>query len=451
MRIAHLSDLHIRDGVRLEDHREVLERVVSNIICTKADLTIIAGDLTGKTVPHRSTPAERRVLYPALVRLASCCPIVVCYGNHDQEPDLDSLVNLGGDFPIHVLKAAGAKQIPTPAGLVNTYWLSYPTKRWMLAGESSKGIAESQRMVQEKLSMLCKLWSARIRRRREQEPTEPHIFIGHANVKGARTSGGEVLAGQEIELSRHDLEAMRVDYGALGHIHLEQEIAERCWYSGNPWRYDFGETEDHKVWHLVEIGDREVGPMDGCDLDEVGQNTYKADDRLPVRLHAVNTECRDFVTLDYRWAAPDGESEPRWTKHPASKIIIGDQVSSGNLIFDSDAAKTAMARCVSGAEVRARLTVPQQWVSSCPWAEELRRIQLLGAHRIIPERVVEPTLRVRAPKLKEAKTIAAKLTEYWKTLGTAPTGQERDIAFGCLTQLETMEDEAITKGMEESA
>jgi len=427
-RIAHLADLHVTEGPRLQDQADTLTRVVDDVVAARPDLVILAGDLSGRTVPHRTTPQERAVLFPAVVQLAQIAPVVVVYGNHDQSPDLDGLAHLDGQWPVRVCAGAGSDVIATPSGPLGLYWLAYPVKRWLLAGQPAPGVQAAQRAVQERLSMLCQLWGSKIKRARARHPDLCHVFAGHVQISGSRTAGGEVLAGQEIELSRDQLDGLGVDYGALGHIHRRQEVAPRCWYSGSPWRNDYAETEPAKVWHLVDVGDwRDVPPInaDGS-LPEVDGVQYCGDRRPDTRVLAFDTGCRRRVTLDYRWAQPDGEDGPRWTQGPAA-IDSPDTLTPG----------------VVGADVRMRLTVPQQWAASCPWDQEIERVRALGAHRVDMERVIEPVLRVRAPAVAQADTLPDKLAAYWTTTATELTDQERAAALSCLTDLQTLDDSEI--------
>lgn len=144
--------------------------------------------------------------------------------------------------------------------------------------------------------------------------------------------------------------------------------------------------------------------------------------------HAVTVEhrasaCREFVTLDYRWAADHEDGAPRWISRPT---------------------EVDLARC-RRAEVRARLVVPEQWIAGCPWADELARITAAGAVRISEERKIEPVLRVRAPAVAAAVSEADKLDAYWSTLGTAPDALEQAAARALLAQLTSTDDEEITR------
>lgn len=429
MKIIHISDLHVTEGPRLSDQRHALEGIVTDALAAEPHLWLVAGDLFGRTVPHRSTPQEREVLYPQIVRMAQQAPVVVIYGNHDQHPDLESLSHLGGDWPIHVVRRSEVLHIPTAGGMAHIYTIPYPTKKWLYVGpEAPLSAPEAQATVEAMLGQLLTGWGIAIRERRATHPTDVHLFLGHVQVRGSSVSGGEVLAGQEIELTRQQLDDLPIDYGALGHLHLRQEPANRCWYPGSPWRNDFGET-DPKGWHLVEVvnGPGPLSTPRTCTADD--HAVYLATGgRLGCYVERRLSACREFITLDYRWAA-GADVEPCWRLRPPKAQL--DRVAA------------------TKAEVRMRLVVPEQWVGGCPWDVEVEMVKTLGAVRIQEEKKIEPTIRVRSPEVAAAISDADKVTAFWGTLATMPTASERESALECLEELRSCEDEAIAARTQE--
>lgn len=407
MRIAGLSDLHITDDHRFADQRACFDAWATAAIAARPDLWIIGGDCLGHT-PGKSTPPERAYLYQLVARLAEVAPVAVVQGNHDRAHDIEVMASLGGEWPIRVVTeltdpADFAFTVATRSGPAHLYCLPWPTKRHLLAGEDApRGIAATNAAVQDALGGVFASWAMRIRRQRAKAPGEPHIGVGHLAVAGGVGSGGEVLSTGDIEITRHQLESIGVDYGWLGHLHGAQEVADRWHYPGTLTRQDFGEVEP-KTWRVVDLG--APGP----------------DGKLEVRIDTRPTGCRELLTLRWRWAADTDDGAPRWAVHPS-------------------AAELARVR---GAEVRAIVTMPEAWAPSCPWAEEVARVRAAGAWRIVEERKTEPTLRVRAPAVAAAVSDDERLRAYWDVVASPPSESEQASALACLAELVACDDETI--------
>lgn len=125
VRLLHLTDLHLTDGPRLPDQAAVLDHVVRQAVELGVQATFLTGDLYGLAVPHRSTPAERAVLFPAVRTLAQLGPVVVVYGNHDYPGDLETLAQLGGgfDWPVRVVSRAERFTLRTSGPDLDVYAL----------------------------------------------------------------------------------------------------------------------------------------------------------------------------------------------------------------------------------------------------------------------------------------------------------------------------------------
>ncbi len=399
MRVAHFSDLHLTDDARrpwrLGDQAGTLAALVDDVIASEPDLILCGGDLYGHEVPHAAKTKERAVLFPQLVRLAAVAPLIVVKGNHDLAAEVEELAHLGADgaWPIRVVTGAAVLAVPTRAGIANVYALAYPTKRGLLSGEDAieGGAVGAQRAVEEAIAGLLGAWGHRVRRRRASHPTEPHVGLMHVQVAGCVTSGGEVLQGQEVELSRATLDDLALDYVALGHLHKRQEVASRAWYCGSPWRNDHSER-DPKGWHLVTVS----------------HEVYIVEARPTV--------CRTFTTLDYAW------TEDGWTSRPTADEL---------------------AAC-AGAEVRMRLTVSEAHVAGCPWSAEVESVTAI-AHRVDEQRTITPVHRVRAPEVAAAVTDTEKAAAYWSSLAEPPSDVDRASAIEAMTALDTLDDEAIAR------
>jgi len=398
MRVAHVSDLHITSGPRLDDQRACLDAILADAARAEPDLWLVTGDLWGTTVPHVSTVGERAVLYPALVAMAELAPVVVVVGNHDSAADLAALPHLGGRFAIQVVSEGTRLRIETAAGPANVYALPYPSRAWLLRDSDASG-SEARAATEEALGRLLTAWGAVIRARRRAHPAEPHILAAHVQVSGAAVGGGgEVLDTGEVTVPRGALDDLPVDYGALGHLHIRQEAARRCWYAGSPWPTSHGGTVRRHGWILADL-------MPPPKLDEqTGGHPFiepSSEGRHALRVQQVDTPHRALLTLAWSWG------EGGWLERP-------DHLD------------------VAGAEVRCILTVAEAFASSCPWPGELARVKAAGAERIVVERRTVPSVRVRAPEVSTAETPEAKLRAWWATLDSPPSPEVQAAALDAL-------------------
>jgi len=424
MLIAHLSDLHVTDGPALEDQREDLARVVDHVLEARPDLVILTGDYYGRTVPHRPTPSERAVLEPQIVRLAEVAPVLVLEGNHDHGEALALARQLGGLYPVTVMDRAGTTVVHTPAGPARIYWMAYPTKRWLLAGQAVPGVSEARALALSKLHGLLTAWGGRMRRQRQAEPDTPILFLGHFQVAGSRLSSGEVLSTGELEIERATLQTLPVDYGALGHVHARQELAPRWWYVGNPWPVDFGER-GCRGFHLVRVGKGKPPPITipprRPPSAPAPWTSYQAtSEGQAVTVGFQDAQARPWVTLRYRWGSDRETGDPSWIDRPSAQEL----------------------EALAGAVVRARLVVPDVYATTCPWDAELEALGQL-AHRVKAERVIEPTVRIRAPAVAEAPTVVGKIKAWWGTLAATPEPQDQAATLEALAELQENDDEQL--------
>jgi exonuclease SbcD len=409
MRIGHFSDLHLTDGPRLADAFDTFLGCLDDLEAFSPDLVLVTGDLTGRTVPHRSTPAERGALYPCVVRLARMAPVVVLLGNHDHAEDLVALEHLDGSYPIRVVVGPERLDVSTRAGEARLWCLPYPHRRGRLGEGPAIAVADGRAELRARIDALLATWAEEMISSRAQAPTVPVLLLAHLTVAGARVAGGEVLHEQEVEATRERLASMPIDYGALGHLHLRQEAAPRCWYPGTITRNDFSET-DPKGWHAVEIAPHldEIA----LDLGTVGKQGFEEMDRLAYTVRHMPSPCRDFVTLRWAWGM-DADERLTWEARPTD---------------------AELGTC-RDAEVRMRLDVAETWVGSVPWEAEIARVRRAGAVRIAEDHRVAPVERARSPLVAAATSPEAKLRAFWATLDPPPDPVAQSAALDLLARL----------------
>jgi hypothetical protein len=390
MRIAHLTDLHLTDGPRLAEQAEELGRIAATMIAVRPHLIALTGDFYGHTVPHRSSVAERRVLFGFVARLARALPetrIIVVYGNHDFPGDLEPLAHLGADGQVTVHDRADAVIV----GKCEVLILPFVTKAGILSmlGPDAGGLADLRAATQRAVAGLLGLWAARGR----APGCTRRVLLGHVQISGSKLSGGEVLVTNEPEVTVADLQALNLDAGMIGHIHVQQEAAPRVWFGGSPWSSDYGE-HDPKGWMLWCFGESVVNLAYSEVVGDYGDATaYRIASRAP-----------RLLTLRYAW---DGAA---WAKGPNA---------------------AALAAC-AGHHVRAVVRYRADQRASVP---ELAPPPGALSWRVDAD--VIPTERVRAPEVADAPDLGAKISAYWRTLATPPTEAEQAAALALLPDLES--------------
>jgi len=318
--------------------------------------------------------------------MAEHAPVVILYGNHDDPTDIQVYGRLRAPHPITVVTEPAAVSV---AGAF-VVCVPFPHRRDWLARAGEGPIADQNATAGEALYA----WITRALRDLGHRPT---VLFGHLNVVGSRVSGDEILADHEVELTREQLDALPVEYVALSHIHLHQQVADRAWYPGSPTAQSFGEREQ-KGYIIATI--RPEHP------------TTPLVDFRP-------TPARQLVTVDARW---DG------------------------VRFEID--DTAIP---AGVEVRVRLAVPEEHAGTVPTGELEARFGA-EAHRVVVERKLVPLQRVRSAAIQAARTNAERLAAWWETLGAqAPGDETRQRLLGRLALLEAGATAPTTHAHQEAA
>lgn len=236
MKLLHFADVHLTDGPRFDETMAALGRLVDCAHREQPDHILCAGDIFGRTVPHRATPAERNSFAEVCMELAEVARVAIVYGNHDAAGELFLLPRLRSTQPIALCE----HPVVTLAGIAAC---PYPRRENIQPGESVE--ADRERLSQGLDAVLQGLAHS-------DGLARPGVLVGHFSVSGASLGGGEVMLGREIEADPHILDSLGFAYIALGHIHEPQQISERAWYSGSLIQQNFGESE-RKGWNLVEI------------------------------------------------------------------------------------------------------------------------------------------------------------------------------------------------------
>lgn len=267
MRILHTSDWHLGRSLGefrlLEDQRQFLDWLVSEVATQKVDLVAVAGDIFDRAVP----PAEAVGLFSetvANIRSAGA-ELVMISGNHDSGErvamfdgftEASGVVVRGGYR--RALEVTIRDYPDGPLAIVALPFLDPALAP--SAVRDSLGLGSGLALTHDGLleAVLDQVWG--------QIPDQMRtLVLSHAFVRGGSPSGSE----RELAVGNAGyVGAGRFDgfsYVALGHLHLPQIVDGRAnlRYCGSPLPYSFSERNDKQVV-LVDMaadGATEVTPI----------------------------------------------------------------------------------------------------------------------------------------------------------------------------------------------
>ena len=261
MRLLHTSDWHVGKTLarrsRLDEAREVLAEIVDIAERERVDAVLVCGDVFDHVAP---SAAAEEIVYDALVALeARETPVLLLPGNHDHARRWTALEPLLRRFAVHVMSEV---RRPDEGGIVripardNSAELEVAVLPWVwerqlfgarelmgLPGETFQNYAEEMALL---IEAVCE----------GLDPSACTAFAGHLFVSGSRP--GEAQRGLTIgQLYAIAAQALpEVQYAALGHVHRPQRVpgaARPAYYSGSPLQLDFGEVDQDKSVHIVDL------------------------------------------------------------------------------------------------------------------------------------------------------------------------------------------------------
>lgn len=264
MKCLHTADWHSRDK-DLPEIEKCLNFLVNTAIIEKPDLIIHSGDFFHSR-DIKAESAAAKLVMKRVSELADIAPIAAVQGTplHDgRVPEILALVR--GTYPIHVstqpeqiylLDGKFTAEIPEPPyePEVIISLCPQPTKEyWSQKFQSS--VTESDMEIGAAMSGVFAGFGGMAAPFRA-----PHIVCLHGTLRGARLFNNTQMIGREIEIGRDQLELCRADLYLCGHIHLNQEVYPRMFYSGSVYQVDIGEAASaHGFWihDLMDNGEWE--------------------------------------------------------------------------------------------------------------------------------------------------------------------------------------------------
>lgn len=388
IRIGHTADVHLTSGTRLGDTMDVLGWIARDGARRGVQLWLVAGDLTGTTVPHVASIEERNAMAGWLQMLGEQAPTIVLAGNHDRigTDELSSDLAIYGQLSAkHPIRVVTRPEIIDAAG-ARVYCLPFPSKKYALASGAIGGaITEQKAGVEGGLRAILDSW--RLDADEHRALGVPTIGCMHVNVAGSKMGGGEILnVGVEVELSPHDIAELGFDAGCLGHLHLCQEMAPGWWYAGTPAPQSFGEQSYAFSYNVVEV-----------------------ESARPPIVTQRPTPTRKLVTIKYQWGQ---DADGRWA-------WLSDPIEDGSL---------------RDREVRLIVEIPEDGADTCP-IDAVEAHVRAEAHSVKLEKRILPKTRVRSEAISKAVTLEEQLEAYFESLEAKPDEGQRGRVLEKLAEL----------------
>ncbi len=251
MKLAHLADLHLGfrqyhrqtpNGLnqREADVATAFRRAVDQVVQARPDAVVVAGDLF-----HSVRPTNPAILFAfqQLHRLREAlpdAPIIIIAGNHDTPRSVEtgSILALFDSLGVDVVTDEARR-------------LAYPR-----LGLSVLAVPHNALVAPERPAL-------------EPAGHEPHqVLTLHGEVEGIFPVDRSGLEYGGAVVTQADLARGGWGYVALGHYHVQREVAPHVWYSGsldyvspNPWGELAEERAaglDGKAWLLADLATGKV-------------------------------------------------------------------------------------------------------------------------------------------------------------------------------------------------
>jgi len=419
LRILHFADAHIdianygrhdpQSGLpmRVLDFLKALDTIVETAIREKVDLVLFAGDAYKDRTP---APTFQREWGKRIIRLSRAgIPCVLLIGNHDLSPALGRAHALQEYQTLEVDKVLVIDRprllkpddlFGLPLQIMAIPWVSRSS---LMAHLQISAIEPNQihEEIEKRLHEIVQNWF------KEVDHNLPIVLAAHATVQGARYGKERsIMLGNDLVLPGSLVRDERLDYVALGHIHLRQNLNEGghppVVYPGSIERVDFGEADDRKYFVIAGV--------------------QKGHTELDWReLHGRRFVDRSVNLLDVA-AAAEGSTPP---------------------VMERILAALPPREELKDAIVRLTMDYPRDWDALIDEARLRRHAELAFDFHLVRR----PHIAARG-RISEIENIAAKsplelLELYWETRGESPDHIEelKRLAEEIIHQAESLTNE----------
>jgi len=287
MKILHCADLHIREK-DIEEIDRCLKAIVTTAQREAPDLAVIAGDIfDSRDVRVDSQSAMMAIGFVSA--LMDICPVAIVLGTPSHDGEAPKIMRYArGEFPVIVAEkpeqyilAGGLFYVKTSlsADAILTL-IPQPTKQYW---QGQGGVSQTDQEIGQALSGIFAGFGAQA----AEYPGVPHVLVYHGGISGAKVSTGQVLTGHDIEVSIDQLNLAGADLNLCGHIHMQQQLGDRTFYAGSPYRTNWGELEP-KGFYVHTLTPDPLPAVDNPDETDYG---YLRESRF------IETPCRKVARI----------------------------------------------------------------------------------------------------------------------------------------------------------
>ncbi|RTL00199.1 MAG: exonuclease subunit SbcD [Proteobacteria bacterium] len=309
MKILHTSDWHLGRTLygkkRYAEFEAFLNWLNIEIDTRLPDLVIIAGDIFDTTTPSNRA---QELYYQFLCRVAAsdACPhIAVIGGNHDSPTLLNAPKQLLKQLKIHVIGGVANDyrdeviQLTDKTGRLQGILCAIPYLRDRdIRGLEEYELAESKdknfmHAIKEHYHKVCEY--AESLRQQATDFSVPIIATGHLFATGGKTLKDdgvrELYIGSLAQFGADDFPT-NIDYLALGHLHIAQQIGDKAnyRYSGSPIAMGFGEAMHPKI--ILEV---DITACNAC-VNEITVPTFQRLARVSGDMESIKRQLTKLAT-----------------------------------------------------------------------------------------------------------------------------------------------------------
>lgn len=341
MKILHTSDWHIGRTLygrkRYEEFELFLNWLAELLEIHQVEALLVAGD-----VFDNSTPSNRaqQLYYQFLSRVAhssTCRHVVVIAGNHDSPTFLNAPRDLLRFLHVHVVGIATEPLADEVLLLKDSDGVEelivcavpYLRDRDIRTAEAGESLQDKERKLLAGIcahyNQVCQLAE---RHRAALDRPIPIVAMGHLFTAGGHTVEGDGVRDLYVGSLAHvasNLFPESIDYLALGHLHVPQQVGNRetMRYAGSPIAMGFGEVQQQKSVCLVDFA------ANVPQVNLIAVPTFQKLERICGGWNVISTRLAELKSTETQvWLEIDyqGDHVPGNLRESFDEIIAGSLI-----------------------------------------------------------------------------------------------------------------------------